>query len=264
MASGKLYDMVESQRSQNIESIRKTIKVVEGLKELDGAGVSELAEHLDIPKTTVHAHLTTLYDSELISKVGNEYRVGLKFVGLGEFAKNQFDLYSIATEEVDMLAEESQDIAQFMIEEHGLGMYLYKAEPPRGVQTTAGIGDRRPLHCTGLGKSVLSCLPEEHVREVIDRRGMPAKTEHTITDLNELLEELATIREQGYAVDDQEIQSGLRCVAAPVNPDNTSVVGAVSVSGPTGRFNDDRLEAELPELVTSAANVIEINARNVS
>jgi DNA-binding IclR family transcriptional regulator len=257
------YNMVEPQRSQNLGSIQKTTKVVEGLKQLDGAGVSELAEHLDIPKTTVHAHLTTLHDCELISKRENEYRVGLKFAGLGEFAKHQYDLYSIATEEVDILAEESNDMAQFMIEEHGRGVYLYKAEPPRSVQTTAGVGDRRPLHCTGLGKSILSCLPEERVEEIIDRRGMPAKTENTITDFDQLLEQLATIREQGYAVDDQEIQPGLRCVAAPVNPDNMSVVGAVSVSSPTSRLKNDRLETEIAELVTSAANVIEINIRNV-
>lgn len=255
--------MVEPRRSQNIESIRKTVKVVKGLQELDGAGVSELANYLEMPKTTVHAHLTTLHDCELITKVGNDYRIGLQFVGLGEFAKNQFDLYSIAKDEVDILAEESGDMAQFMIEEHGLGVYLHKAEPPRGVQTTAGVGDRRPLHCTGLGKSILSILPEERVREIIDRRGMPAMTENTITDIDELFEELATVRDKGYAVDDQEIQPGLRCVAAPVMPDNTSVVASVSVSGPTGRFKGDRLKTELPELVTSAANVIEINARNI-
>jgi DNA-binding IclR family transcriptional regulator len=255
--------MVEPKGSQNIESVRKTSEVLRGMKELDGAGVSELAEHLDMPKTTVHAHLTTLHNCGLVSKDGGVYRIGLRFVGLGEFAKNQFDVYRIAKEEVDILAEESGDMAQFMIEEHGEGVYLYKAEPPRGVRTTAGVGDRRPLHCTGLGKSILSCLPEERVHEILDRRGMPAQTEHTITDPDDLMDELETVRERGYAVDDQEIQPGLRCVAAPVNPDNTGVVGAVSVSGPTGRFKGDRLETELPELVTSAANVIEINTRNV-
>lgn len=255
--------MVKPRRSQNIESIRKTSNVIEGLKELGGAGVSELADHLGMPKTTVHAHLTTLHDCELISMRGTEYRIGLRFVGLGEFAKNQFDLYSIAKKEVGMLAEESQDIAQFMIEEHGRGVYLYKAEPPRSVQTTAGVGDRRPLHCIGLGKAILSCYQTERVREIIDHHGMPAMTENTITDLEELLEELETVREQRYAVDDQEIQRGLRCVAAPVNPDDSEIVGAISVSGPLGRFKNDRLQTELPELVMSAANVIEINARNV-
>jgi len=255
--------MVDSEESQNIESVRKTSEVLRGMKELNGAGVSELAEHLDMPKTTVHAHLTTLHNCELVSKDGSEYRIGLRFVGLGEFAKNQFDLYQIAKEEVEILAEESEDMAQFMIEEHGKGVYLYKAEPPRGVHTTAGVGDRRPLHCTGLGKSILSCLSEERVYKILDRWGMPAKTEHTTTDPDDLMDELEAIRKRGYAVDDQEIQPGLRCVAAPVNPDNTSVVGAVSVSGPTGRFKGDRLETELPELVMSAANVIDINTRNV-
>ena len=254
--------MVESRRPQNIESIRKTIKVIEGLKDLDGAGVSELADHLKMPKTTVHAHLTTLYDCELISKVGNEYRVGFWFVNLGEYAKNQLNLYSIAKDEVDILAEEARDIAQFAVEEHDWAAYLYKSEPSRGVQTTADIGDRRPLHCTGLGKSILSTFSEKRVREIIDHRGLPAMTENTITDAGELMEELAVIREQGYSIDNQEIQPGLRCVAAPVNPEHTDIVGAVSVSGPTGRLKDGRLKPELAEQVTSAANVIEINFRN--
>jgi DNA-binding IclR family transcriptional regulator len=154
-------------------------------------------------------------------------------------------------------------MAQFVIEEHGRGVYLYKAEPPRGVNTVAGVGDRRPLHCTGLGKAILSCYSEERVREIVDRHGMPAMTENTITDPDELTNELEVVRDRGYAIDDEEIQPGLRCVAAPINADNTSDVGAVSVSGPTGRFKRDRLETELPELVTSAANVIEINARNI-
>jgi DNA-binding IclR family transcriptional regulator len=255
--------MVESKRSHEIESVRKTSQVLWGLKELDGAGVSQLAKHLDMPKTTVHAHLQTLHSCELVSKVKNEYRIGLQFVGLGEFAKNQLDLYPIAKKEVDILAQESRDMAQFVIEEHGRGVYLYKAEPPRGVNTVAGVGDRRPLHCTGLGKAILSCYSEERVREIVDRHGMPAMTENTITDPDELTNELEVVRDRGYAIDDEEIQPGLRCVAAPINADNTSDVGAVSVSGPTGRFKRDRLETELPELVTSAANVIEINARNI-
>lgn len=255
--------MAEPEPSQNIESIRKTNLVLKGLKELNGAGVSELADHMDMPKTTVHAHLTTLHSCELVSKVENKYQIGLRFVGLGKFVKNQFDLYSIAKDEVDMLAEESQDMAQFVIEEHGLGVYLYKAEPPRAVRTTAGVGDRRPLHCTGIGKSILSCFSDTHINEIIDRRGLPAKTENTITDFDKLMDELEDIREQGYAVDNEEIEPGLRCVAAPVDPDDKSAVGAISISGPTGRLKDARLDNSLIEMVTDAANIIEINARNV-
>jgi DNA-binding IclR family transcriptional regulator len=115
------------------------------------------------------------------------------------------------------------------------------------------------LHCTSLGKAILAYLPEERVDEIVDRWGLPARTADTITTREELDAELERIRERGYAQDNGERLSGLRCVAAPITDTDGVAIGAVSVAGPTSRMKGERFESEIPERVQSVANVTEIN-----
>jgi DNA-binding IclR family transcriptional regulator len=102
-------------------------------------------------------------------------------------------------------------------------------------------------------------MPDEAVDEVIDARGLPPLTEHTITDEATLREELADIREEGVAFDDEERVRGLRSVAVPIRTEAGEVVGAISVAGPTSRLDGDRFASTLPRRLLSAANVIELN-----
>jgi DNA-binding IclR family transcriptional regulator len=102
-------------------------------------------------------------------------------------------------------------------------------------------------------------LPEERVVEIIEYHGLPQQSPKTITDPDDLLAELATIREQGYALDDEERTEGLRCIGAPVHNADNEVLGAISVSAPISRMQNERIEEELPERVLSAVNLIELN-----
>jgi DNA-binding IclR family transcriptional regulator len=117
------------------------------------------------------------------------------------------------------------------------------------------------LHCTALGKAILSQFSRDRVRAIIDEVGLPRHTSNTITDPAELFAELETIREQNVAFDEEEVVKGLRCVAAPVTAGDRAA--AISVSGPTSRFKGDRFHEALPELIRDAANVIEVNAVQV-
>jgi DNA-binding IclR family transcriptional regulator len=110
-----------------------------------------------------------------------------------------------------------------------------------------------------MGKAILAHLPESRVHEILDRHGLPEKTEQTITERDALFEELSEIRERGVAFDREERLSGLRCVAVPILSNSSRVEGALSVSGPTSRMQGERFESELPERLRSAANVIELN-----
>ena len=248
---------------RTIEAVEKSITVLEALQELNGAGVTELTNHLDMAKATVHSHLVTLRASELVVQDGSEYRVGLRFLGFGEYAKHQQKLYPVVKQEADALAEEAGEAIQFLVEEHGRGVYLYKTEADRAIQTGAHTGSRRPLHCTALGKSVLAHLPEKRVDKIVERHGLPQQTPNTITNRSDLHAELAKIREQGYAFDDEEVQPGLRCVAAPVFDFDGDVLGAISIAGPTSRMSDDRFNETIPEMVLNSANIIEINVRHI-
>jgi len=257
-----MSDRTSKVSGRRINAVDNSCAVLEALRQLNGAGVSEVADAVGLSKATVHGHLATLVANEFVVKRGDSYEIGLRFVDIGEYAKDQVTIYEIAATETENLAEETGEVAQFMVEEHGRGVYLYKASGEKAIQTASYAGDRKHLHCTALGKAILSQLPDERVDEIVDRHGLPARTENTITTRESLLEELSEIRERGVAFDDEEILQGLRCIAAPIERPSADRPGAISVSGPTNRFKGERFHETLPEVVQGAANVIEVNASN--
>ncbi|NUB93646.1 IclR family transcriptional regulator [Haloterrigena sp. SYSU A121-1] len=250
---------MSSKPRQPVQAAATTFRIIETLHELNGAGVSELADELEMPKSTVHDHLQTLNEAEYLVKRDGDYHVGARFLELGGFARSQMKLYQIASPEIEKLAEETGEHANLMIEEHGKGIFLNKAKGRDAVNLDTHIGKRVHLHTTAMGKAILSKRSEAAVDEIIDRHGLPRVTEKTITDADELKDELAEIRDRGYAIDDEERVAGMRCVAAPICDGDETPLGAISVSGPTNRFNDETFTNEIPKTVLSTANVIEVN-----
>ena len=245
--------------SRTVKSVGTAIDIVEHLREVGEAGVTELATALDCSKGTVHSHLATLLEREYVVRSGDQYELSLKFLDLGEYVKSRLDIYDVVVEELDDLAVETGEVAQFATEEHGRAVYLYKARGEKAVNTASTVGRREYTHCVSLGKAMLAHLPEQRVEEIVDRHGLPAQTPNTVTDRGALFEELETVREQGYAVDDEEKIEGVRCVAAPLI--DGDVVGAISISGPSSRMEGDRFREDLPHKLLRSANVIEINAK---
>lgn len=249
-----------SQKSRYpVQAAATTFRVIETLHDLNGAGVAELATELEMPKSTVHDHLQTLTEAEYLINENGTYHVGARFLELGGFARSQMKLYQVASPEIKKLAEETGEHANLLIEEHGKGIFLNKVKGPDAVNLDTHIGKRVHLHTTALGKAILSRLPEAEVDEIIDQHGLPAVTEQTVTDKDELKARLTEIRNRGYAIDDEERVLGMRCVAAPICDEEGNPIGAISVSGPTNRFNDEVFEDEIPKNVLSTANVIEVN-----
>ncbi|SIR64316.1 transcriptional regulator, IclR family [Haladaptatus litoreus] len=247
-------------RAKNpVKAVETTATILKKVAELDGAGVTELSNHLDITKGTVHNHLTTLEEHELVVKDGNQFRLGLRFFQFGEQIKNQHKIYEVGMPEVDKLAEETGELGNILVEEHGRGIYLYRAEGENALSLDTGIGSRVYLHQTGLGKAILAHMPKDRVEAIIDEHGLEPSTTHTVSTREELFDDLERIREQGYALDMEERAEGIRCVAAPVITNDGTVRGAVSVAGPASRMRDDHLESTVPDMVMRAANVISIN-----
>lgn len=242
-----------------VKSAATLLNVVEGIRELDGARVTELADHLGIGKSTVHRHLSTLDAHEYVVKEGDEYHLGLRFLGLGEYVRERNPVYGLAQPIVDQLAEATEERALFMTEEHGRAIYLYRGLGAHAVRTNSTIGTRRYLHTVAGGKAMLAHLPDERVDAIIDRWGLPAETPTTITDRAELDAELEEIRERGVAFNREECIDGLQAVAAPVLGPDEQVVGALSVSGPTHRMKGEWLEQEIPDLLLGSANELELN-----
>lgn len=247
---------------RQLKTVETTLEVIGALEELDGAGVTELADHLGLSKAAVHNHLSTLKANDFVVQVDREYKLGLRFTATGEYVKHQQPLYQAGKSEVDDLAERTGEYAHLMAEEHGRGYHLYKAQGDKAVaKAYHDLNLEKPyfLHHSAIGKAVLAYLPEERIEDVIDEYGLPAVTENTITSRDALYEELERTRERGYATNDEEEIHGLRAVGAPIRTSERGLVGAVSVSGPLSRMKGDIFQKEYPETVIQTANVIELN-----
>jgi len=242
-----------------VKSVGKAFEIVRTIQDLDGATLTELTREMGIPQSTAHNYLTSLESAEYIVSDDGTYHVGIRFLEHGAYARNRMRIYETARPEVDKLATETGELANLLVEEHGRGSYLHRARGEDAVQVEAHVGTRVSLHSTALGKAILANLPDDRRDEILDRHGLPAQTPQTVTDRAELLDQLAEIRERGYAYDDEERLSGLRCVAAAVQSNSDRVLGAVSVAGPTNRLRGDRYHEELPRQLLEAVNVIELN-----
>ena len=238
-----------------------TIRVIEALQELDGAGVSEIAERVDIPTSTAFDHLRTLEGHEFVVKRGDQYEIGTRFLEIGGRARSADVLYRTAEPELRELAHETGEHANLMIEEFGRGVFLIKKKGGNAFNLDTHVGKRVTLQTTALGKAILSERSDEYIDEVVDRHGLPAATEETITDRTTLFEEIDEVRQRGFAVDDEERLPGVRCVAAPIAPSSVAR-GAISISGAKTGMQDKRFNKELPELVLHTANIIEVNIRH--
>jgi DNA-binding IclR family transcriptional regulator len=250
----------DNDESALVGSTERSFAIVEQLAKSEDSGVSALAESLSISKSTVHNHLQTLRELGYVVKNGDQYRVGLQFLDLGERARQRHELYHDMKAETDSLVEAVGERAQVMVEENGLGIYIYQSLADQAVRTDSHIGTVVNLHATSVGKAYLAHLPDGERKRFLEG-DLPGKTPDTLTDPEVLRAELDDIADRGYAFNDEERTVGMRAVGAPILADDDGrVLGAISVSGPTTRMNGDWYHEEVPEMVAQSARVIGIRA----
>lgn len=251
--------MEPNSKTQPIGTVETSLQIVESLKTDGKQGVTELADALDIPNSTAHSHLNTLEQNGYLLKDGSKYKLSLRTLEIGEVARNRYDLYEVATPQVDKLAQETGEIASVMVKEHGLGVFLYRAEGNQTVHLDSYAGYRTHLHTTALGKAILAHLDSKTIDNIIDKRGLPKRTENTITDHETLEQELERIQQSSIAYDDEERVRGFRAVATPIIDNSGNNVGSISLAGPTRRLQDEVYREIFPDKVRQASNVIELN-----
>lgn len=242
-----------------VETVDTAFEIIDVLKRRDGAGITEIADELGLAKSTVHRHVKTLEARGLLLQEGNSYRISTWFLDYGIHVRNRHPLFDVVKPKVDELAAETDEKVWCVIEEHGMGVHIYGAEGRHSVKTHARIGKRTPLHQFAAGKAILAHLPDERVDEILTEYGLAAKTSQTITDRDELNEQLETIRERGYAFNREESVRGVHAVGAPIRNQSGTAIGAISVAGPANRLRDTALAEELPTLLLGATNEVEIN-----
>lgn len=243
-----------------VKAVATSFEIINTIKKQNGARLTEIADALDMPKSTVGDHLMTLHRNNYLVKDGNEYCVGLRFLELGDHARNYRNIYNIGKGKIDKLADDIGELVHLSVEENGRGVIIYETEGEDAVSLDTYIGRRVPMHCTALGKVMLANMPEERVVEIVDQFELPALTEQTITSRDELFDHLVTVRKQGYAMSHGERISKLGSVAAPIKNSETDVIfGAVSVCVPTTRMENERLGTEIPQVIRQVANRIELD-----
>lgn len=259
---GGMPDEPATGTPRTLQTVSRAFDVIRALEALDGAGVTELANHLDLSKSATYNYLSTLREETFVVKNGDTYELSLQFLLVGEYVRNQNILYRLGRAELDELAAKTGEYAHLSTEQHGLGVNLYKVAGEKAVGTNYQTNKlQKPdyLHFSATGKAILAQLPRERVDWIIDKYGLTGKTENTITDRDALFAALDQIREQGYALNDEEEITGLQAIGAPITNRHGRVLGSVSVSGPVKRMKDPDYHDDLVDQVVNAANVIEVN-----
>ncbi|MFA1610832.1 IclR family transcriptional regulator [Halobellus rubicundus] len=245
-----------------IKAISTMFTIVDGLRELETAGVSELADHLDMPSSTVHIYLKTLEEEGFVLNDDGQYRSSLRFLELGGDIRQRMSIFRTVRPQVDELSAQTNEVANLGIEEDGKRVLLYTSEPSEGVFDNSPVGQYTHMHWTALGKALLAQLPDQRIHDIVDRHGLPEATDRTITDRETLFERIETIRDRGFSIEDEERRRGIKALAVPIQYDsNPSPPAAVSISGPKRRIGEESYDGLL-DAIKNAVNVSELRYKH--
>ena len=227
---------------QAVQSIERALLILETLGHYPrGIGVTELGHSVGLHKSTVHRLLNSLgvYGYVEQDKDTERYRLGMKILSLGLEMLNNLDFRTEALPYMKELVEISRETVQLAVLDHGQVVVVERDHSPETI--TVNLGLRADAHCTAEGKVILAYLPQQESMGILSKRPMRRYTQHTFTEISELLAHLDKVRTQGYAVNAEESAEGLRAVAAPVFDHTGKVIAALSITGPTSRLSLERI-----------------------
>ena len=240
-----------------VNTVLKSIQILDELSAGQTLGASELARILNLPKSSVFAILETLASRKVVEKNSQtgKYHLGIKLIELGNCAQAGLDLCRIAAPFLQGLNLRFDETVHLTVLDDDEVLYIDCIESKRRLRTYSVIGVRAPLYCTSVGKSILAFKSEVEIERIVERKGLAPFTVHTISTKEKLLAEVARIRAEGYAIDDMEHEEHLRCLGAPIFDAHGDAFAAISLSGPAERNTLARIR-EMAPVVMAAANEI--------
>ena len=225
----------KEKRGVIVQSVARALTMISCFANDTELGISEIAERMDLSKSTTYGLVNTLTAFGYLEQTENKkYRLGLKLFELGNLVQSRMDVRMEARPYCQLLADKYRTTVHLATHSEGEIIYIDKVDNNSSVVVYSQIGKRAPMYCTGVGKAILAFLPEEYMEKYVLSRPLIKMTEHTITTGDRLLKEL----ERGYAVDDEEIEPGLHCIAAPIFNHKRQPQMAISMSFPYGRMWD--------------------------
>ncbi|MGE6135137.1 DNA-binding transcriptional regulator KdgR [Aeromonas salmonicida] len=238
----------------SVSSVLKVFGILQALSEQKDIGVTELSQRIMMSKSTVYRFLQTMKTLGYVNQEGetDKYTLSLKLFELGGRALEHQDLIQIADVQMHRLGKLTKETLHLGALDENSVVYLHKIDSEYNLRMYSRIGRRCPLYSTALGKVMMAWLPEEEVRSMLAGVTFERFTEHTLANVDALLMELAQVREQGYAEDNEENENGLRCFGVPIYNRMGRIITGLSLSLPIVRFEESK-RAELVSLLHEAA-----------
>lgn len=248
----------EDSARYSIRSVDRALDILEAVAGANGEmTVDQIVVATGLPKSTAFRVLATLTGRRLLERDAQTqtYRLGMLALVIGARAMGDLDLRRVSRPHIEKLMAVTGETVHLSILSGDSALCIDKIDASRSMRMASFVGFLDPLHCSGVGKALLAFQDDKLRNQLLGRMRFEPHTLRTITDRTRLAAQIAEIRGQGFAVDDEEIEEGLRCVAAPIRDHSGVVVAAVSISGPTVRINDTTL-TELTRAVTGCAQTI--------
>jgi IclR family acetate operon transcriptional repressor len=248
-------------RSQppTVRALERGLLVLEALGHDNDAALSEVARKTNLTCSTTFRLLETLRQKGYVDQdeLTGRYRLGAGALGIGASYSAKLPLPEAGSTALRRLVEITGETANLAVLSGVQAVYVHQIESQRSVRMFTQLGSRAPVHCTGVGKALLAWLPQEQVEQLLADIPFEVFTENTIRTLSQFVAELEVVSRQGFAVDDEEREMGVRCVAAPVRDARGVVVAALSVSSPAVRLPKKAI-AQCAREVKSAADDISV------
>ena len=218
--------------------------------------ITELARHLGLDRSTTYRILLSLEKAGFVEKdEAGTFSLGLAAFEIGNAYLMQTDLIQVSKPIMADLASKVQETVHLAVLSDIEIVYVDKVDSPRTLGVISKLGQRGPLHCTSLGKTLLAFQPEDEQARIIQRIRMNPFTSRTITTKPRLIEELRIIKKQGYALDRREIEEDVECIGAPILNHIGNVIAALSISGPQRKIGTPREKEFIRDVVEAAATI---------
>jgi len=237
-----------------VQTLERSFDVLEVLAHAEEPlGVTEIGSRISLHKSTVHRILQTLCHRGYVEKKrdSERYQLGIKIIELGIRFFNDLEIRKVAAPVLSDLVKVLDEVVHLVLPDDGEIVYIDRAESSQVVSMHSKVGRRAPMHCTAAGKALLSTLPEEEVRHILELKGMTKYTPNTITDPEVLLEDLKKIRVSKISVETEENETGIICLGTPIFDYSGRAIGAISVSGPSSRIKEKGIKRIGEEMIKS-------------
>lgn len=230
------------QEGKIIQSVAKAMQLLDILAESQTPrSLAELSVRTGWPKSTIHGLLSTMREASVVAQdAEGRYMLGIRLFEYGCMLSNSWTIVETAKPYIQHISYHTGEAVFLSILDRGEVITLDRADNRTGLQTSAEMGCRLPVHCTSQGKLFLAYMPEQEREAILRRTELHEYTPHTLTTLPELEQEFARIREQGYAIENGEYKKGLRSVAAPIFDAEGTVHYAIGIIGMFRQIESDK------------------------